>query len=254
MGARLGGFDGIGIRPEHLDAAVELGLTVPLMRRMLEDQGVVVTELGLIRDWWADGPRQEDSRRREDEIYRLHDALGGRHVTVTAGELVGPLERTAERLAALGDRAAAHGLAVALEFLPWVDLRSVREACNLVRMCARTNVGLILDTWHFFRGPNVLEDLAFLSPEHVIAVQLSDGPMAVADSEREDTYNWRRLPGEGEFDLVGFFAHLGSLGIDAPIGVEIISKEFRSMHPLVAAERAGQTTERWMRRSTDLRR
>ncbi len=39
----------------------------------------------------------------------------------------------------------------------------------------------------------------------------------------EDTSYRRRLPGEGEFDLVGFLQLLDDRGVTAPISVEVMS-------------------------------
>ena len=67
-------------------------------------------------------------------------------ITLPAFEIV------ANHFAALCDRAARHGLLVAFEFLPWSDVPDVAAAWRLIRLADRKNGGLLIDTWHYFRG------------------------------------------------------------------------------------------------------
>jgi sugar phosphate isomerase/epimerase len=58
----------------------------------------------------------------------------------------------------------------------------------------------------------------------------------------EDTTQRRCLPGEGAFDLIGFVRMLDTLGVHAPISVEIISTEQQARPLAEAAQRAYDTT------------
>ena len=46
------------------------------------------------------------------------------------------------------------------------------------------------------------------------------------------------MPGQGEFDLVGFICTLDGMGVDVPISIEVISLELDKLPPDEAA--------RWM--------
>ena len=71
-----------------------------------------------------------------------------------------------------------------------------------------------------------------------MSVQLDDGPLL---PEEEDYYTDclenRRVPGEGEFDLVGILRLLDEMEVAAPISLEVISTELQALPPAQAARR-----------------
>src|SRR5207302_213589 len=80
-------------------------------------------------------------------------ALGARSmnaVDVFGGDW--DVDDAAEAFAGLCDRAGEHGLVVHLEFLPWSKIPDVGSAWEVVRLAGRSNGGIAIDAWHFFRG------------------------------------------------------------------------------------------------------
>lgn len=61
--------------------------------------------------------------------------------------------------------------------------------------------------------------------------------------------NARRLPGEGNFDLVRFLRVLAETGTEAPICVEVISDEQSALAPKEAAVRSAEATRRVLDRA-----
>jgi sugar phosphate isomerase/epimerase len=240
--AVAGGYQGIGLRPGHVTRAVAAGAGVGQIAAKLDDAGLELVEIGFLNDWWQPDDRATKSRVHEDALHRLKDSLGGRHMVVLGGPLDQPLEVATERFAGVGGRAAAHGLTVALEYPAWTATSSAAIAWDLVRTADRPNAGIVVDTWHQFRGTGSLSDLAAIPPDRIVAVQLSDGPMAPIGTELEDTFRNRRVPGSGEFDLVGLFRLMLERGIRAPLGVEVLSDELRSGTPRTAAVSAAHAT------------
>jgi sugar phosphate isomerase/epimerase len=88
------------------------------LRAVLDAHGVRVVELEALRGWWSRGPERSAYLEREAHILAMGDALGPAHHVQAIGPFEGPLEAAAEGFAALCDRAAEHGVGVALEFLP----------------------------------------------------------------------------------------------------------------------------------------
>ena len=162
----------------------------------------------------------------------MADAFGSRVVNVgdigMADELA-PLDDVTERFAGLCDRAAEHGLLVALEFLPWSGIPDVATAWRIVDGAGRANGGILVDTWHHLRG--VADDAALraVPGDRVYVVQVSDAPAEPEGPYMEDTTLRRRLPGEGALDLVGFLRTLEAMGVDCPISVELFNPEFQAL-------------------------
>jgi sugar phosphate isomerase/epimerase len=88
----------------------------------------------------------------EHEFYAIAEAFGARSLNVVQGfGKTLDLDRAAEDLAGVCDRAKDHGLIVTLEFLPWSGIPNAAVALDLVGApAARTTV--LVDTWHWFRG------------------------------------------------------------------------------------------------------
>jgi sugar phosphate isomerase/epimerase len=240
--ARAGGYTGIGMRPGHHERAAAEGFTDADLRAMLADAGLELVEIGFLAGWWETGEPAARSRSHEEGLYRLKEALGGRHMMLIGGPLTDPVEAVAERFAGVCDRAAAHGLLVGLEFLPWTETCDAGTAWRIAELAGRTNGGVVLDTWHHFRGTADDDHIAAIPADRVIAVQFSDGELRPVGTDLEDTFGRRRLPGSGDFDLRRFVRLVEGMGVTAPVGVEVLSDELRALPAEEVARRAAAAT------------
>ena len=241
--AAAAGFAGIGLLGFDHKLAQDAGLTDADLDAILAHHGLVLHEVEFLMEWSA-GPDEPDrvatARMIEDQVWAVADAFGPRVVSV--GEISGP-EQTppfdvlAERFGALCDRAAAHGLLVALEFTPWSGVPDFAAASALVRAVDRRNAGINVDTWHWFRGTPDAEGLRAMA-DLVFVLQLDDADAEARGSLLEDTTLRRRYPGEGSFDLVGFLMLARDAGVDTPVSVEIMSTEHHALPVAEAARRA----------------
>jgi sugar phosphate isomerase/epimerase len=245
--AAANGYAGIGLRLRDYRRAQAEGLRTADARAMLADAGVAVTELEVVWDWAEPGDRGLRSRQKELDVYRMADAVGGRHVIVNSSLGVSR-DGAAELLAGLADRAAEHGLVVAVEFLPWTDIGDVTLAHDLVRRAGRRNAGVLVDSWHYFHGAADPDALRAVPASDIVAVQIDDSGPREGDW-LEDTMRRRLLPGEGMFDLVGFLRLLDAMGVNAPLGVEILSASLAVLPPVEAAYRAAEATRAVLRRA-----
>lgn len=241
--AAAAGFSGIGLLGlDHAQANAD-GLSDAEMAAILSDHDLRVAEVEFVLDWSA-GPdepdRQAVCRFLEDSVWAVADAFAPRVVSV--GELVGP-ERmptpdvVVERFAGLCDRAAAHGLLVALEFMPWSGIPDLATAAEIVRAADRPNAGINLDAWHWFRGTPSAEALR-KAADRIFVLQLDDADARPVGLLEDDTVLRRRYPGEGAFDLVGLLVLVRDAGIDVPVSIEILSTEHHALPVGEAARRA----------------
>jgi sugar phosphate isomerase/epimerase len=244
--AAKAGFAGIGVAIEDYAACRERGMSGGEMRRILDDHAICVAELEFLQHWWQDDERSRRARASEDLFYAAADALGSRHVNVGCAGPRGTLpalEIVAEHFAALCDRAARHGLLVAFEFLPWSDVPDVATAWQLIRLADRKNGGILIDTWHYFRGAADPKQVRSVPADRLFVIQFDDADAVQVGGYMEDTTRRRRLPGQGAFDLIGFIQMLDGMGVDAPISVEILSDEQRTRPLDEAARLAHDTTQ-----------
>jgi len=115
------------------------------------------------------------------------------------------------------------------EFIHTLD--GMLELCEAI---GTGNVGLLLDSWHWYTSYGTLEDITKLKPEQVVYVHINDAPDGVPIDEQIDSI--RRLPGEtGVIDLVGFLRALKQIGYDGPVTPEPFSDKVRGLAPEEAA-------------------
>ena len=224
--AAAAGYGAVGLFADDLDRWGPVGE----IRRVADDHGVSVAELEFLVNWSVEGQAAHESRIVEDRLYALADTFGSRHLNVGIREAkheVAPLEVVAERFAALCDRAAAHGLKVAFEFMPFRAIDTLVAAWDMVRLADRPNGGIVLDAWHWFRGTPDLGMIASVPADRISVVQLCDGHAEPVGSLIEDTLDHRLLPGEGAWDLCALLGALGAHGVQAPVSVEILSADLR---------------------------
>jgi sugar phosphate isomerase/epimerase len=245
-GAAAAGFAGIGLLGGDHELTHQQGLSDPDLAVILADHGIVLAEVEFLMEWSA-GPEEPErlatARMLEDQVWAVADAFGPRVVSV--GEIGGPeqlppFDVLAERFGALCDRAAAHGLLVALEFVPWSGIPDIVAAADLVRAVDRSNAGINLDTWHWFRGNPDAEVLRAVA-DRVFVIQLDDADRTVVGTLFEDTTLRRRYPGDGSFDLVGLLMLARDAGVEAPVSVEVMSTEHYALPVAEAARRAHDT-------------
>jgi sugar phosphate isomerase/epimerase len=244
--AAAAGFAAIGLAVEDYGACRDRGLSNAALRRLLADSGITVAELEFLTNWWHDDELGRRARLIEEQLYMAADAFGARHLNVGSIGVRGtlpPLGVITDHFAALCDRAARHGLLVALEFLPWSDIGDAGTAWEIVRQAARDNGGILIDTWHYFRGAADPAQVRAIPAERFCAIQFDDANAVQIGGFLEDTTQRRRLPGEGAFDLLGFVQLLDEIGVQAPVSVEIISTE-QQARPLAEAARLAHDTTR----------
>jgi len=132
-------------------------------------------------------------------------------------------------------------LRLGIEFFPGSAIRDAQAAWNIARW-AGENGGVLVDSWHYFRGAADPEHLRAIPAGRIVAVQFDDADQEMVGNLYEDTTLRRRLPGQGSFDLVGFIKLLDEIGIEAPVSVEILSPEQQGYTVAEAARLAHDTS------------
>lgn len=255
---RLGTF---GMPPvEFVTLAADLGCTSVGI-------GLAPTP-GYNPDRHPDWSLREDSALRRDTIAACHDrgvaigivegfaVLPGRPPRDFAADLdlvaelgchrinvvsVGKeMAQAIDGFAALAELAAARDLEVSAEMGSLGPLDRVAPALEVVRAVAAANFSLLIDSMHFFRLGNTLEDLAALDPALIGYVQLADAPWAPrCETYIEEAMFERMIPGEGELPLAEFLALVPD---GATVSLEI---------PLRALAEAGVDARERTRRCVD---
>jgi sugar phosphate isomerase/epimerase len=240
------GMAGLGLWHADLIHLLERH-SVGELKRIFEDHGLGVLEVEFLGDWFA--PEGTPARRASDELRKLlFDAaseLDAHHIKV--GNIVGtPCERSRlideyGRLCA--DAATRHGAPMVYEPMPPdVNVHSLDVAVALMEGAAAANGGLAIDFWHLGKLGVTPDQLRAIPPRYLSYVELSDGTVADMPDPVEETTKFRRLPGEGEFNVVGYARVLRELGYQGPWGVEVLSEELRNRPITEIFDRAARSS------------
>jgi sugar phosphate isomerase/epimerase len=237
--AVAGGFRALTLWTSDVARAQADGFALADVKTLIEDHGLVVADLdALLR--WLPGEEVPPGFASEEEFYAIADAVGGRSLNLAQGFGASvDVDAAAEALAGVCDRAAAHGLLVTLEYLPWSGIPDVATARRIVERAGRPNATLMVDTWHTFRGPSDDAQLAALPGPLVGSVQLNDAPAEAAADLVAETLAARLVPGEGDIPLVRWLRILDAIGSRAPLGVEVFSEKLDALPPIEVGTRCG---------------
>lgn len=221
--AAAAGFDGIGLFALDVERLQHEGVGLERLAELLDEHGVCLCDIEVAKGW-AGGPDEELGARIEAIAYDLADRFASRCLQAVGAE-AGDRGDAGRAFAALCDRAADHGLEVALEPLPYTTVPDLAAALEVVERAGRPNGGVCLDIWHHTRVGDDRARIAALGPDLIKNVQMDDGPLAPASADladyKDDCLRNRVPPGEGEMDAVGFAVAVLSAGSTVPWSVEV---------------------------------
>jgi len=142
-------------------------------------------------------------------------------------------QRLREAAKVLGD----HGQRLGLEYVgpktSWTAgqypfIHTMAETKELIAEIGRDNVGLMLDSWHWYNARETADDLLTLAGRDVVCCHLNDAPSGVPIDQQVD--GRRELPcATGVIDLKAFLGGLLKIGYDGPISAEPFSRQLRAM-------------------------
>ena len=145
-------------------------------------------------------------------------------VNVHATESAAALRSFADVAAMVQDA----GSSVALEYVAWHPVDTITRAMPYLERAPVGAAGLLVDTWHHFRGPESTDELEALPVDCIAYAQFDDARPPRGGDVREDSVRDRTFPGEGVFDLAAWSACLQRKGFDGVVSVEVLDERWRT--------------------------
>nr|WP_310794893.1 sugar phosphate isomerase/epimerase [Cnuibacter physcomitrellae] len=228
-GAVAAGLPAIGLWREPVQE-VGLGAAVELVR----DSGLRVSSL--CRGGFFTAEDEDQRRRAHDENLRALDeaaALGAPTLVLVPGglptlsrDLVGARTRAAEAVARLAPEARARGVVLGIE--PMNPLyaadrgvvSTLAQALRIARDFAPDEVGVVVDTFHLWWEPDVLETVRSAG-DRIVSYQVCDWITPLP----ADTLLARGMMGDGHVDFAAFTAAVADAGYQGDVEVEIFHAE-----------------------------
>lgn len=163
----------------------------------------------------------------------------GTWLTPASGALtyVQNFRRHAERLRAVARVLADHGQRLGLEYVGTFTSRAnakfpfihnLAETRELIAEIGTGNVGVVLDSWHWWQAEDTEADLLALKAADVVSVDLNDAPVGVPKREQQD--GRRELPAAtGVIEVAVFLRALQRIGYDGPVRAEPFNKALNDL-------------------------
>ncbi len=152
------------------------------------------------------------------------------------------IEESVNVLRELSDIAHHHGVSLAFEFLGQTDcsVQTLDLAKKIVDAVDRPNVGLVIDTFHFYAGGSSFAALETLDPAKLFIFHINDAE----DRPREELTDAHRLyPGMGILPIREMKEVFDRIGYDRMASIEIFRPEYWEQDPMDVARRAKAATE-----------
>lgn len=206
--AKEAGFGGIELQSPKLYRYLDAGYSVNTLPTLLD--GLEVTGIGAVLDLERQGSAREEFLTEVRRISEIGAVVGAPIVQLCTGPVdwnvvkdfvagkltsddlryrgtLGLPEKeaigvAAANVAAAADIVAEHGQELYLEPLAWSNINRCAQALRIIEEAGKSNVGIALDTWHFWTVGDTLEEVAALPPEIIKAAHISDG----LDLDREN--------------------------------------------------------------------
>jgi len=223
------GFNGIEIFEQDF---IAYDRTPREVSAMVRDHGLEINLLQPFRDF--EGLSESGRTRafaRAERKFDVMQELGADLILVCSSvhrEAIGGIDRAADDLRELGERAARRGLRVGYEALAWGRyVNDHRDAWEIVRRADHPNVGLILDSFHSLARNIPPDTIRRIPGDKIFFVQLADAPAIEMDLLYWSRH-FRNMPGEGDLDVIGFLRAVMATGYRGPLSLEIFNDQYRS--------------------------
>lgn len=232
---------------QALDGAVAAGLpAIGLWREPVQEVGLA-NAVGLVRD---SGLRvsslcrggfftvedEEQRRRAHDENLRALDeaaALGAPTLVLVPGglpagsrDLVGARTRAAEAIARLAPEARARGVVLGIEPMNPIYaadrgvVSTLAQALRIAHDFALDEVGVVVDTFHLWWEPDVLQTVRSAGGR-IVSYQVCDWITPLP----ADTLLSRGMMGDGHIDFEAFTRAVAAAGYRGDVEVEIFNAD-----------------------------
>jgi sugar phosphate isomerase/epimerase len=237
--AAAAGFPFIGIDMFTLGTWLDTGRTLAELADLLASRNMACWELAAGIDLGTEDDPIEAARKAAEAAAILKPQWVQGNIRLPFGR---PALELFDRVSAIVNRA---GPRVALEYLPWTPVDSIATARAYVDHVGLDRAGVMVDSWHHFRGPDSYADLESLPLDHIAYAQFDDALPMVSDDILNETVNRRTFPGDGEFDLPGFCSRLTDKGFDGVVSIEVLNDEWRGGDLGEFAKRAYRSSARY---------
>ena len=209
------------------------------VRRMCDDLGLKIVLYQPFRDFeGVDAQRLNRNVERLKRKFDVMHALGTDRLLVcssASSDTICNDALIADQLSVLAHEAQAAGVTACYEALAWGrHVKTYGHAWRLVDAVDHPNLTLALDSFHTLSLVDSPVHIESIPGERIGFVQIADAPRIQMDVI-EWSRHYRCFPGQGDFALAEFTAHVIKSGYRGPLSLEVFNDGFRGAPPAATA-------------------
>ena len=199
---------------------------------------------------FSDAAAYAEIRTECEQFCSIAAAIGCPYVVVIPGNFppgglssYEVIEETVGVLRELASIAERHNVALAFEFLGQKDcsVQTLELADEIIQKVNRRNIGLVIDSFHFYTGGSSIKMIDALDPKRLFIFHINDAEDLPPD-QLTDAH--RLLPGKGILKLKEMIAAFKRIGYDQTASVEIFRPEYWERDPFELAREAKAAAEK----------
>jgi len=252
------GFESVGAEGVYLATLSDVELAE--LKELMKTKGLVFGAAGLPLEFRQDEHKFEEGLKRLPGIAAGLQRAGVERISTWLTPCDGKLtylqnfRQHAARLRQVANVLKDHNVRLGLEYVgpktSWTSRRypfihTMAEMRDLIAEIDTANVGLLLDSWHWWHAGDSAGDILALKGSDVIAVDLNDAPVGIPKDQMID--NQRELPcATGVINLSAFLGALNQIGYAGPVRAEPFNQAVNKLTKDDACEAAANALKKAM--------
>jgi len=253
--AAAAGFDYLEIWAPKLREFLKTH-SVPELKTLFVENKIKPLSINSIENiTFSDAPAYARIRTQSEELCAIAEAIACPYVVVVPGNSPAGglssyevIEETVSVLRELASIAERHNVALAFEFLGQKNcsVQTLELADEIIQKVNRRNIGLVIDSFHFYVGGSTIKMIDALDPKRLFIFHINDAEDLPMD-QLTDAH--RLLPGLGILKLTEIIEALRRIGYDQVASVETFRPEYWERDPFELAREAKAAVESVLMRS-----
>ena len=252
--ANEAGFKGVEIVASKLDDYLDQGFTAEDLSQALKEKNL--TALSINDICHIESPRPEALEKMLEQAKRYSEVaeiIGCKYIQlVPLVELNDKsweeiLDITSSNVKKICDIGAEHGVSFQLEAVAWSPFRSLKRGMALIEKVGKDNLGMVVDTWHFWAaGETTPEEVAKMDPTLIYNIHFCDGKKGEADTVWDETKLRGYYFGEADIPLKEYSDAIKASGYKNWWSVELVSSKHWEMDAIEVAKRLSDDLGQYM--------
>lgn len=229
-------FDVLELRTYKIEDYLKNGGTLSELNKIFQDNNIKPYAINALEFFTLKKTKEEEEKMLSEAEYwcKIASSINCPYIVAVPSrfedESPKEIKKDAiEMLTKLSDIGEKYNVKFAFEFIGFSDfsVRTLESAYDIVKEVNRENIGVLVDTYHFFIGQSTMESIEKIDTEKVFIFHVNDAEKGV--NLLDLTEDHRVFPGIGSFPLKEIGQAFKKKGYNEIISLELFRKDYWEM-------------------------